>query len=399
MIAPLYTNELFGYSVSLILAVFIGIAFGFFLERGGLGSSTKLVGQFYLTDLSVFKVMFTAIVTAMLGLYWLSRLGFLDLSQVYVNPTYMLPQLTGGFLFGIGFITAGLCPGTSCVALATGKIDGLVVLVGIFFGIFLFGETFEYYYDFMYSTSLGKVTLPQFFHISHGLVVLFVVLAAVAGFFGAGVVERRFSPSNGGHCTNQGIKKPEPKVVKILGIIALLLGVMAAVSGNPVLNGQIDAGLAYPNSIQGRQIAYLGPVQLAESLMARRRDMTILDLRSETDFETYHIPPALHVVLSDVTSDKIPNDKTIILYAGDGQRAAEAWSDITEQGFENVFVLKGGLERWFDEILFPDLTVTRGLDKTAIEKIKRRSRYFGGTPKQNDIGRSGSRRRYLREGC
>jgi rhodanese-related sulfurtransferase len=307
--------------------------------------------------------------------------------------------LAGGFLFGIGFITAGLCPGTSCVALATGKMDGLVVLVGIFFGIFLFGETFDYFYDFMYSTSLGQVTLPQFFHISHGVVVLFVVLAAISGFFGAGVVERRFSPSNGECCTNQSIKKPELKVEKILGITALLLGVMAAVSGNPVRNGQIDAGLAYPDSIHGRQIAYLGPVQLAELFMARRQDMTILDLRSETDFETYHIPSAQQVVLSDVASHKIPNDKTIILYAGDGQCAAEAWSEITEQGFENVFVLQGGLERWFDEILFPDLTVTRGLNKTVIEKIKRRSRYFGGTPRQNDIGRSGSRRRYLREGC
>jgi rhodanese-related sulfurtransferase/uncharacterized membrane protein YedE/YeeE len=399
MMAPLYANDLFGYSVSLIVAVFIGIAFGFFLERGGLGSSTKLAAQFYLTDLSVFKVMFTAIVTAMLGLYWFSRLGFLDLSHVYVNPTYMLPQLTGGFLFGIGFITAGLCPGTSCVALATGKMDGLVVLVGIFFGIFLFGETFDYFYDFMYSTSLGQVTLPQFFHISHGLVVLFVVLAATTGFFGAAVVERCFSPSNRRCCTNQDIKKAEPKVTKMLGITALLLGVMAAVSGNPVRIGQIDAGLAYPDSIGGRQIAYLEPVQVAESLMARRRDMTVLDLRSETDFETYHIPSAQHVALSDVTSHKIPGNKTIILCAGDGQCAAEAWSDMTEQGFENVFVLRGGLECWFDEILFPDLTVTRGLDKTTLEKIKKRSRYFGGTPRQNDIGRSGSRRRYLREGC
>ncbi|NQV33990.1 MAG: YeeE/YedE family protein [Phycisphaeraceae bacterium] len=395
MMAPLYANGLFGSSASLLLAVFIGIAFGFFLERGGLGSSTKLAAQFYLTDMSVFKVMFTAIVTAMLGLYWLSWLGFLDLSAVYVNPTYVLPQLTGGFVFGIGFISAGLCPGTACVALATGKMDGLVVLVGIFVGIFLFGETFDYFYDFMVSTSMGQVTLPQFFHLSHGLVVLFVVLVAVAGFFGAGVVERRFSPSNGERCS----KTPALRVEKTLGIIALLLGVMAAVSGNPIRNEQIDAGLAYPDSIQGRQIAYLEPVQLAESLMTRRRDMTVWDLRSETDFETYHIPSAQHVALSNVTSHKIPNDKTTILYADDGQHAAQAWSAITEQGVENVFVLQGGLASWFDEILFPDLTVARGRDKTAIEKTKRRSRYFGGTPKENDIGKSGRSRRYLREGC
>ena len=395
MMAPLYANGLFGSSVSLVLAVFIGMAFGFFLERGGLGSSTKLAAQFYLTDLSVFKVMFTAIVTAMLGLYWLSWLGLLDLSLVYVNPTYVLPQLAGGFVFGIGFIMAGLCPGTACVALATGKMDGLAALIGIFFGIFLFGESFDYFYDFMYSTSMGQVTVPQFFHMSHGRIVLIVVLIAMAGFFGAGVVEGHFS-----HASREpGTKTPAPKLEKILGTIALLLGVMAAVSGNPLRNGQGDAGLAYPDAIQGRQIAYLGPAQLAESLMARRQDMTVLDLRSETDFRTYHIPSAQHMALSDMTSPKIPNNKTILLYAGDGQCAAEAWADITGQGYENVFLLRGGLERWFDEILFPNLTVAQGRDKNTLEKTRKRSRYFGGTPKENEIGRSGSRRRYLREGC
>jgi len=392
MMAPWYANGLFGSSVSPVLAVFIGMAFGFFLERGGLGTATKLAGQFYLTDMSVFKVMCTAIVTAMLGLYWLSWLGLLDLGQVYVNPTYILPQLTGGFVFGAGFIMAGLCPGTACVALATGKLDGLAVLVGIFFGIFLFGETFDYFYDFMVSTSMGQVTLPQFFHMSQGRIVSVVVLVAMAGFFVAGVVERRFSPATEGRYTNQGVEK-------ILGIIALLLGGVAALSGDPVRNGRMDAGLAYPNAIQGRQIAYLEPAQLAESLMARRRDMTVWDLRTETDFAGYHIPSAQHVSLSDLTSTKIPNDKTIILYAGEDQRVVEIWADIAEQGFENVFVLQGGLGRWFDEILFPDLTVARGRDKDSLDKIKKRSRYFGGTPKQNDIGRTSKRRRYLREGC
>ena len=69
--------------------------------------------------------MFTAIVTAMLGIFWLSWLGILDISLVYINPTYILPQLVGGLVFGIGFVVGGLCPGTSCVALATGRVDGL----------------------------------------------------------------------------------------------------------------------------------------------------------------------------------------------------------------------------------------------------------------------------------
>src|SRR3954467_3154171 len=107
----------------MIAAIVIGIAFGFALERAGLGSARKLAGQFYLTDLTVFKVMFTAILVAMLGSFWLSRLGVFDLANVYVPQTWIAPQLAGGVLFGAGFVVAGLCPGTSCVAAASGRGD------------------------------------------------------------------------------------------------------------------------------------------------------------------------------------------------------------------------------------------------------------------------------------
>src|SRR5438045_7374033 len=69
------------------IAVAIGIAFGFALERAGLGDARKLAGQFYFTDLTVLKVMFSAIVTAMLGVFWLARLGVIDLAKIYVPET------------------------------------------------------------------------------------------------------------------------------------------------------------------------------------------------------------------------------------------------------------------------------------------------------------------------
>src|SRR5262249_21177452 len=68
--------------MAMMTALLIGIAFGWCLERAGLGDARKLTGQFYLTDLTVFKVMFSAIVTAMLGAFWLARLGVLDLRGV-----------------------------------------------------------------------------------------------------------------------------------------------------------------------------------------------------------------------------------------------------------------------------------------------------------------------------
>ena len=102
MMAPFYELGRFGEGTSLVIAVLLGIAFGWFLERGGMGSATKLAGQFYFTDLSVLKLMFSAILTAMLGLFWLSWAGLLDLSRVYVPETFIAPQLLGGLVFGAG---------------------------------------------------------------------------------------------------------------------------------------------------------------------------------------------------------------------------------------------------------------------------------------------------------
>ena len=77
--APLTETGVLGALGELVVAPLIGFGFGWFLERGGLGHAPKLAGQFYLTDLTVFKVMFSALVTAMLGAFWLDRIGLLDL--------------------------------------------------------------------------------------------------------------------------------------------------------------------------------------------------------------------------------------------------------------------------------------------------------------------------------
>jgi uncharacterized membrane protein YedE/YeeE len=175
----------------MIAAVMIGIAFGWTLERAGLGSAPKLAGQFYLTDLTVFKVMFSAIVTAMLGVFWFSRLGILDLGRVYIPETYLLPQLAGGIVFGAGFVIAGLCPGTSCVAAATGRGDGALVMLGMFTGVLITGLAFEPLQHFYESTPRGSLTLPDFLHIPYGVVVCAVVAMALVAFQFAERLEKR----------------------------------------------------------------------------------------------------------------------------------------------------------------------------------------------------------------
>ena len=172
-----------------MIALLIGIAFGWSLERAGLGDARKLAGQFYFTDLTVCKVMFSAIVTAMLGVFWLTRLGVLH--GVYVPETYWLPQLAGGLLFGAGFVAAGLCPGTSCVAAASGRGDGAMVVLGMFAGVLVTGAALKPLRDFYESTARGPLTLPQLLRAPEGVIVFAVVAVALAMFTLAERWERR----------------------------------------------------------------------------------------------------------------------------------------------------------------------------------------------------------------
>jgi len=191
MIAPFNEYGLLSDCAGLWIALVIGLGFGWCLERAGMGSARKLAGQFYLTDLTVFKVMFTAILTAMLGVFWLGWLGVLNIGRVYVPETFILPQLVGGVVFGIGFAAAGLCPGTSCVSAVTGRGDGAMVVLGMFTGVFFFFFFFGSLESFYNGTARGQLTLPAVFHVSYGIVVFAIVLVALAGFFIAEKLERR----------------------------------------------------------------------------------------------------------------------------------------------------------------------------------------------------------------
>ncbi len=166
----------------LLTALIIGSAFGFALERAGLGDANKLAGQFFFRDFTVFKVMMSAIVTAMLGLFWLGWLEVIPFATLYVPETFLLPQATGGLVFGVGFVLCGLCPGTSCVAAASGRIDGLAVVAGLFVGVLMAGLAFPLYAGFYHATPMGVLTLPRLTGLPYGVIAAVVTTLALAAF-------------------------------------------------------------------------------------------------------------------------------------------------------------------------------------------------------------------------
>lgn len=178
---------------TVLINLALGFGFGFTLERAGFGDSRRLAGQFYFHDQTVLKVMFTAIVWCMLLLFWSTALGWIEFSEVFVNPTYLGPAIVGGLLVGIGFIVGGYCPGTSVVAASTGKVDGAFFLLGLLFGVLGFSATFGAIRDFWESSGfLGRLTLFDWLGVDAGLVVLAVVVMAIGMFAGAEWLERRF---------------------------------------------------------------------------------------------------------------------------------------------------------------------------------------------------------------
>jgi len=193
IIAPIRFNYEVSNTVILAFALLTGILFGFFLEKAGFGNAKILIKQFYFTDMRMFKVLFSAIITAMLGIFWLSYFKILDITQIYINGTYLWPQILGGILFGFGFVLCGLCPGTSCVAAFTGKLDGLAVMCGMIAGIIIFGETEPSLDKYLNFSALGDITIYEILNINYGLLIFLIVIFALSSFWLVGKVEERFN--------------------------------------------------------------------------------------------------------------------------------------------------------------------------------------------------------------
>jgi len=183
----------FGHATSLLVAVAIGFLFGFVLERAGFGDARNLTNIFYFRDMRVLRVMFSAVVTAMVGLIALSWVGLFDYSMLLnytLLPTYLWPQLVGGILFGIGFVVGGYCPGTAMVSVASGRLDALVFLGGMIAGIWGFALGFPVWGWFYKSSNLGRLTLWQAFGLNMELTAAIIVVMALAAFYLAGLGEK-----------------------------------------------------------------------------------------------------------------------------------------------------------------------------------------------------------------
>lgn len=164
-----------------ISGLVFGIAFGFILENAGFGSGCKLTAQLRFKDWAVFKVMFTAILVAAGGLYVLQGFGLVAMDRLFVPSVLFWGTLLGGMLVGVGMAVGSYCPGTSIVALFSGKLDAVVFLLGIGAGTLAFGGAYDSIKSWVYKqTGPDSLTLPQLFHLPAWAVWLLLLGVLVA---------------------------------------------------------------------------------------------------------------------------------------------------------------------------------------------------------------------------
>lgn len=349
----------------------IGFAFGYTLETAGFGDSRKLAAQFYFKELTVLKVMFTAIAVAMTLLFGAVGLGVLDFSLVWVNPTYLGSGIMGGLIMGVGFIVGGFCPTTSLASASTGRIDGMLFMLGGFVGAFLFGET-EHYFDQWYNESgyYGRLTLDQVLGVSRPALVLSIVLVALFLFWGSEHLERVF----GGKDMSR-----EPRLRKFgaAALFAAALGVL--VIGSPSMDDryqrlsfkrteEIKQADGKPKLVDGKP-ATVAQVYRADEMLAKRLVFTspaetfkaryqqainpvYLDVRSESDYNLYHLVNSINVPLERL-AEVVPNllseppGNTVFITIGNGEAAAtQAWKLLVASSVQNVYILEGGINNW-----------------------------------------------------
>ncbi len=175
MLKSLHQNK----KIQLIIGLVIGIFFGFFLQKGGVTDYNIIIGQLLLTDFTVFKVMLSAVIVGMLGVYLLRSLGF---AQLHPKPGSLGATVIGGLIFGIGFAVLGFCPGTVAGAVGQGFLDALFGgIVGMLIGAGLFASMYpKLQKKILNKGYFGEVTFPELLKVNPWIVVIPLAIVLIA---------------------------------------------------------------------------------------------------------------------------------------------------------------------------------------------------------------------------
>ncbi len=168
---------------------------------------------------------------------------------------------------------------------------------------------------------------------------------------------------------------------KKLALMVLALGFVALFAGSPYKGRELKVDASEMAMIVQKEVDHVASEELAGWIVQGKADYRLLDLRTDEDFGEYHIPTAENVALTSLKEAQLGRNEKIVLYSDGGIHSAQAWFLLKAEGYKGVYILRGGLEEWKDNILFPRLATNASpAEVAAFDKTKLMSKFFGGNP-------------------
>ncbi|HET8725733.1 MAG TPA: DUF6691 family protein [Anaeromyxobacteraceae bacterium] len=364
---PLWSLSGEARELGLVVGVLVGFGFGFVLERAGFGRAPKLAGQFYGTDMTVLKVMFGAIVTAMLGTVLLSGLGVIDLRAVAdhaTSSTFLWPMIVGGFALGVGFIVSGYCPGTSMVAMASGKWDGLMTVLGVVVGQVAWTgiEHVPAIAKLQNASDMGHVYLYDLLHlppkVGPAVVALAVSAMAIGAFLGAQKIEQLVRAKDG-----------LPSNATPVSTTRMVFAGFAAFAVVGLATIAIPVGTA----ASARQVETITPMQLARRVLDQPWKVRVLDVRPMAACAASRVPGAECVPAADLGKLGLADANGARELVVVGPAGMPTVPDAVKAYPGRVAVLDGGFPAWEAFALKAPEAPAPGASPEAIETYRLRA--------------------------
>lgn len=358
-----------------LVSLIIGVSFGWCLEQAGFGSSRRLSGIFYFRDMAVLKVMFSAVVTAMLGLGFAVAFGAISLDSIYIPETILGAQILGGFIFGIGFVISGWCPGTAAVGVVSGRIDALVFLLGAMLGSYVFNWFFPFIEPWYNWGDLGVSYIYTELNFGFADFSLLVTVIAVLAFWMAELIEEKFSFKMVA-ARNSGLWAFS--VLILMGAVLVMALGRSSLSKYRVVETGIYTGEVMRQIEVGKD--HIEPEDLARELLAGQKRIALVDLRTREEFDEWHIPGSVHAPMSSlaVSLERYRSFDRLVLVSNGSTHPAQAWVVLQVLGFKNAMIMSEGLRGFFDRVLKPVSLRMEALSEAEKDEINQwRTMFLG----------------------
>jgi len=318
-------------------------------------------------------VFFTGGITAAIGLIILGHYGLVDLNLIYVNPTFIWSAVIGGLIMGLGFVIGGFCPGTSICAAAIGKVDAMFFVGGSFIGVLLFAEGYPVFETLFKAGAWGNIRMFDLLGISQELFAFLLVFMAITAFIATTIIEKR---------NNKGYVDPMLQPFKLYyGLAAITIVIGLSAFAFP------ERQTALKEEANNQELTFKASFEMMDSdelafrIIDNDKTLQIFDFRKEEEYNEIKLPNSSNWTTDNLFGKDIHKKLAIkgmknVIVTNNEEEGKKLGYIATELGYKDIYVLKGGMDEFKNEILNfkkPE-TVTRQMQATYVFREKARAK-------------------------